>query len=84
MTDECRAILDGPNDFARGWVLNDLPTPTIYKRQQGESGVMFWAGIVDSKLVEPFRVMEGIKMISENFWTGHHLSDRKPVVNCEN
>ncbi len=28
---------------------------------------MFWAGIVDDKLVGPFTVLEGVKMNSENY-----------------
>ena len=49
-TDECRATLDGPDGFSRGWVLNKLDIPVRLRRQQGGGGVMFWAAILGSKL----------------------------------
>ena len=40
-TDECRATLDGPDGFSRGWVLNKLDIPVRLRRQQGGGGVRF-------------------------------------------
>ena len=36
-TDECRATLDGPDGFSRGWVLNKLDIPVRLRRQQGKA-----------------------------------------------
>ena len=44
-TDECRATLDGPDGFPRGWILNKLDTSVRLRREQGGGGVMFWADI---------------------------------------
>ena len=57
-TDECRATLDGPDGFSRDWVLNKLDIPVRLRRQQGE-GVMFWAAILGSNLIGPFKVPDG-------------------------
>ena len=61
-TDECRATLDGPDGFCRGWLHTTAEIPRRLCRQQGGGGVMFWAGIVYNKVVRPFRVPEGVKM----------------------
>lgn len=61
-TDECRATLDGPDGWKRGWFSQEHGRPHLLRRQQGGGGVMFWAGIVDSELVGPFRVKDGVKM----------------------
>ena len=61
-TDECRATLVGPNEFSRSWVLNKLDIPVRLRRQQGGEGVMFWAAILESKLIGPFKVPDGVKM----------------------
>jgi hypothetical protein len=58
-TDECRATLDGPDDWARGWIASGQTVPSQYKRQQGGGGVMFWAAIVRNGIVGPFRVPDG-------------------------
>ena len=62
VTDECRSTLDGPDGFSKGWVLNKLDIPVRLRRQQGDGGVMFWAAILGSKLIAPFKVPEGVKM----------------------
>ena len=53
-TDECRATLDGPDGWARGWCDAKALCPQRIRRQQGGSGVMFWAAIIHDKLVGPF------------------------------
>ena len=63
-TEECRATLDGPDGFSRGWVLNKLDIPDRLRRQQGRGGVMFWAAILGSKLLGPFNVRDSVKMIT--------------------
>ena len=66
-TDECRATLDGPDGWSRGWLRHGTPIPTRLRRQQGGGGVMFWAGIVGDTLVGPFKVPEGVKITSEAY-----------------
>ena len=61
-TDECRATMDGPDGFSRGWCLDGLDVPVRLKRQQGGGGVMFWAGLLGNRVVGPFRVPEGVKL----------------------
>ena len=61
-TDECRATLDGPDGFSRGWALNKLYITVRLRRQQGGEGVMFWAAILGSELIGPFKVPDGVKM----------------------
>ena len=61
-TDECRATLDGLDGFSRGWVLNKLDIPVRLRPQQGGGGVMFWAAILRSNLIGPFKVPDGVKM----------------------
>ena len=68
-TDECRATLDGPDGWVSGWIGNGHTAPTRLRRQQGGGGVMFWAAIVDDKLVGPFRVQDGVKVNSEGYCT---------------
>ncbi|CAI9619738.1 unnamed protein product [Staurois parvus] len=75
-TDECRATLDGPDGWSSGWLVDGHPVPTRVQRQQGGGGVMFWAGIMGTELVGPFRVPEGVKMTSAKyveFMTDHFL-----------
>ena len=70
-TDECRATLDGPGGFSRGWVLNKLDIPVRVRRQQGGGGVIFWAAILGSKLIGPFKVPDRVKMTAftyTDFW----------------
>jgi hypothetical protein len=68
-TDECRATLDGPDGFARGWILDGLDVPSRLRRQQGGGGVMFWAGLYGNTVVGPFRVPDGVKMNSVGYTT---------------
>lgn len=73
-TDECRATLDGPDGWSRGWLRDGVPIPNRLRRQQGGGGIMFWAGIVGNTLVGPFKVPEGVKITSEayiSFLTKH-------------
>jgi transposase len=64
-TDECRATLDGPDGWRRGWYSKDGQRPHRLRRQQGGGGVMFWSGIIDNELVGPFRVNDGVKMTAK-------------------
>ena len=75
-TDECRATLDGPDGWSKGWLREGVPLPTRIRRQQGGGGVMFWAGIVGETLVGPFKVPEGVKITSDayiNFLTKNFI-----------
>ena len=60
VTDECRATLNGPNEWRRGWFCREGPRP-----HEGGGGVMFWARIVGDELIGPFRVAEGVKMTAK-------------------
>lgn len=66
-TDECRATLDGPDGWARGWVLKGRQSRNRMRRQQGGGGVMFWAGLLGNTIVGPFRVEQGVKLNSQNY-----------------
>ena len=90
-TDECRASLDGPDGWARGWVLDERPLPSRLRRQQGGGGVMFWAAIIKDTLIGPFRVPEGVKInaasycdfLEENFfrwWKRQPLRERRSMI----
>lgn len=68
-TDECRASLDGPDYWSRGWLAIGASRPVRVKRQQGGGGVMFWAGIIDDRLFGPFRVCKGVKMTAASYIT---------------
>ncbi|CAI9551429.1 unnamed protein product [Staurois parvus] len=75
-TDECCATLDGPDGWSSGWLVDGHPVPTRLRHQQDSAGVMFWAGIMGTELVGPFRVLEGVKMTSAKyveFMTDHFL-----------
>ena len=61
-TDECRATLDGPDGWCRGWLVKGWSKPSRVRRQQGGRGVLFWAGIIGNEFVGPFRVPDGVKM----------------------
>ena len=66
-TDECRATLDGPDDFRRCRVANG-EEPSVKKvRQQRGGGVMFRCVIYQREIIGPFRVEQGVKTNSENY-----------------
>ena len=66
-TDECRATLDGPDGWAKGWILFGQSPQHRLRRQQGGGGVMFWAAIVENELIGPFRVRQGVKINSQTY-----------------
>lgn len=66
-TDECRATLDGPDGWCRGWLVNGTTKPSRAKRQQGGGSVMFWAGLIGKVVVGPFRVPDGQKMDAQSY-----------------
>ena len=83
-TDECRATLDCPDGWRRGWVTVPKSVPTLMRRQQGGGGVMFWAAIVGNCLVGPYKVDEGLKMnadiysqfLNQNFFVWYRAQSR--------
>ena len=66
-TDEARAILDGPDGWDKGWVVDDQEPQSRFRRQQGGGGVMFWVGIIGNTLIGPVRVPDGVKVNSEQY-----------------
>ena len=66
-TDESRATLDGPDGWAKGWVINGDQAPVRRRRQQGGEGVMIWAGIIGGELIGPVRVPQGVKLTSATY-----------------
>ena len=43
-------------------MVTDSSKLCMLRREQGSVGVMFWGGIINSELVGPFRVPNGVKM----------------------
>jgi transposase len=64
-TDEMRATLDGPDGWASGWIPPSGWTASRIRRQQGGGGVMVWAGIIDSTIVGPFLLKDGVKVTAQ-------------------
>ena len=65
-TNESRATLDGPDGWAKGWVINGDQAP-VRRRQQGGGGVMIWAGIIGDELIGPVRFPQGVKLTSATY-----------------
>ena len=66
-TDECRATLDGPDGWARCWVLDQRQTKHRMRRQQGGGGIMFWTGMKGNALIGPYKVPEGVKINAKSY-----------------
>ncbi|KAF4726495.1 hypothetical protein FOZ63_024500, partial [Perkinsus olseni] len=66
-TDEAHVSMDGPDGWARGWIMSESRTPSRNKRQQGGGGLMIWVGIVDGRVIGPERVKPGVKLNSEKY-----------------
>ncbi len=64
-TNECRATLYGPDSWNRGCYDTQSP-PQRLRRQQG-GGVVYWAGIMNSEMVGPFIVTDGVKITAETY-----------------
>ena len=79
MSVDCRATLDGPDGWMRGWYCMEDPRPERIRRQQGGGGVMFWAAIIGNELVGPFRVSDEVKMTAKVYmdFLKKHLLKKK-------
>lgn len=66
-TDESRVTLDGPDGWCKGWVFQEREPPSRMRRQQGGGGIMIWAGIVNDKVIGPFKVDDGVKLNSASY-----------------
>ena len=82
-TDETRSTLDGSDGWTKGWLLKGASPRLRNKRQQEGRGVMIWAGIFGSDIVEPFLAPDGVKMNSVNYCS--FLEDNLlPWLNSQN
>ena len=68
-TDKCRATLNRPDGWARGWVLNGRSSRNRVRRQQDGEGIMFWDWLLGNTIVDPFRVEQGVKLNSQNYFS---------------
>lgn len=59
-TDECRATLDGPDGWSRGWYDAQLPPPQRLRRQQGGGGSELCSGQASS--VMKWSVLSELRM----------------------
>ena len=66
-TDESRVTLDGPGGWMSGWLLNGTMPQSKIRRQQGDGGVMIWAGIINNQIVGPSRVPDGDTMCAKSY-----------------
>ena len=64
---ESKITLDGSDGWARGWVCQGCHLGQFVKQQQGDDGIMTWAGIVGNELVSPYKVEDGTKMNSKSY-----------------
>ena len=62
LRDEDKATLDGPDGWAKVWSPAGAAIPYPVRRQLWGGEVMFWAGMIDDALFEPYRVPEGVKL----------------------
>ena len=54
-TGESQITFDGPDGWAKGWILSNSDVPMAERRQQESISVMMvWAGNVDETIIEPF------------------------------
>ena len=89
-TDECRATLDGPDGWRRGWVIEGGEAPWVVKRQQGGGGVKFCAGFVKDKLIGPYKVDTSVKInsvtyskfLDETFFQWYRRQSRSFKLSC--
>ena len=63
--DESQVTFDGPNGWAKRWILSNSDVPVAKRIQQGGNSVI-WAGIVDQPITGPFNVDAVIKLNSVN------------------
>ena len=67
-TDESRATLDGPDEWAKGWIINGDQALVRRRRQQGGGGVIIWAGIIGDELIGPVRAPQGVKLSPTTYY----------------
>ena len=66
-TDETRMPLNGPDNWIKGWVLNNEKRPIITRRQKQGGGIMIWAGIMDDTILGPIRIPDGVKLTAKTY-----------------
>lgn len=64
-TDECREFLDGRDGLIKALIKKQDETSVRVKRQMGGGGVMFWAGIIDEKMIGPFLAKDWKKLMAK-------------------
>ena len=57
-----QATLDVPDDWSKVWVLNGPERHQRLRRQQGEVGIVVWAGTIGAIMVGPWRVADCTKI----------------------
>ena len=66
-TDESCAILDGPDGWSKGWVLNGQDRHQRLRCLQGEGGLVIWAGIIGGIMAGLWRVPDGMKITEDAY-----------------
>ena len=74
-TDECRATLNSPGGFCRGWVANGEKPPVRRVLQQGVGGVIICACISQREIISLFRVEKGVNIKRENYFMCFNRAD---------
>ena len=66
-TDEYRVTYDGPDWWAKGWILSNLNMLVVKIRQIETDCVMIWAKILHQTIIGPFKVDQKVRLNSSNY-----------------
>ena len=58
---------DWPDGWPKAFILSYSKIPVVKRRQQGDSSLMTWAGIVDQNIFESFKINYSVKLDSANY-----------------
>ena len=62
LTEESRALPNDPDGFTKEWIFNGDNCSVGIPRQQSDSVVMIWGGMIRNELTDLFRVPEELKL----------------------